>query len=94
MTTATAPKKAPKAKRPAKAPAKRGARSARKTAKKPAISPAHKAAVDALCGFCADMDYSVDDYLREKHAGVDAENAMAEQIRREKRIRREKESPR
>lgn len=52
------------------------------------VDPAQKALVDAaveeIQRLFADVDYGVDDYLREKHAGVDTENAMLEQIRRER----------
>jgi hypothetical protein len=59
-------------------------KSKKSTKKETAMDPVRKAAVDALRGLCSDMDYSVDEYLREKHAGVDAENAMEERILREK----------
>ncbi len=47
------------------------------------IDPAQKALVDAFCASKVDTPYTIDDYLREKHAGIDAENAMKEQIRKE-----------
>jgi hypothetical protein len=37
--------------------------------------------VRKACGSLAHMEYSVDDYLREKHAGIEAEMKMAEENR-------------
>ena len=78
MTTTVKGKKTPKTKKTLKTP-----RAERADLVPAYVDPVHKANVDALRGCLSDMPYSVDDYLREKHAGVDAENAMAEQIRRE-----------
>jgi hypothetical protein len=36
------------------------------------IDPAQKALVDSFCDLLPDSPYTVDDYLREKHAGIDA----------------------
>ncbi len=77
MTTTMKSKKTPKAKKTQKKPAVNRAGLAPAS-----VDPVHKANVDALRGFLSDMPYSVDDYLREKHAGVDAENAMMAESRR------------
>ncbi len=76
MTTTMKSKKTPKMGKIMKKPA-----AARAVSAPARVDPVHKANVDALRGFLSDMPYSVDDYLREKHAGVDAENATAEENR-------------
>ncbi len=90
MTTAVKNKKTPKARSAASQHGTRDPANAASAYVDPVWKTTVDAAVNELQRLFAGVDYSVDDYLREKRAGVDAENAVAEEIQRElKRTGRE-----